>query len=146
MSVRIRHATSDDAPAVVALWSIVFPEYADPAHPQRDPTATIARKLAVGDGRFWIAETIGPDPPRVIGTVMSGYDGVRGWVYSLGVAPDARRLGVGGMLLEHALQELSAAGCPKVNIQVRSGNEAALAFWHARGFIADDVSSLGRRP
>lgn len=145
--VTIRLVTAGDTDAILALWSRVFPEYADPAFPQRDPRASIERKLAFGDGRFWVAvlRTAG-GAERIAGTVMSGYDGHRGWIYSLGVDPEMRRMGIATALAAHAEAELTAAGCPKVNIQVFEGNAQALAFWAARGFAADGVVSLGKRP
>ena len=139
--VAIRPATSADTDAILALWAAVFPEYLDPAFPQRDPRASIERKLAFGDGRFWVAVV----DERIAGTVMSGYDGHRGWIYSLGVDPALRRLGIASALATHAEAELAAAGCPKVNLQVFEGNAVALAFWAARGFAVDGVLSLGKR-
>jgi ribosomal protein S18 acetylase RimI-like enzyme len=135
--------TTTDTDAILALWRVVFPEYTDPAAPQRDPRAAIERKLAFGDGRFWVALLV-PDE-RIVGTVMSGYDGHRGWIYSLGVHPDVQRSGIASALAAHAESELAAAGCPKVNLQVFAGNERALAFWASRGFAADGVLSLGKR-
>ena len=151
--IRIRPATPADTEAILALWAVVFPEYLDPAAPQRDPRAAIERKHAFGDGRFWVAvvdeETAGggegPAGERVVGTVMSGYDGHRGWIYSLGVHPDVRRSGVARALFTHAEAELRAAGCPKVNLQVFAGNDRALAFWASMGFAVDGVLSLGKR-
>ena len=140
-AIAIRRVTDSDTHAVLALWRVVFPEYDDPAATQRDPRAAIARKLAFCDGRFWLAEVGG----RVVGTVMSGYDGHRGWIYSLGVHPDARRAGIASALLAHAEAELAAVGCPKVNLQVFAGNERALAFWVAHGYAVDGVLSLGKR-
>ena len=72
----VRGATPQDAEAIVALWRVVFPEYADPARPQRDPRASVDRKLALGDGLFWLGRIDG----AVIGTAMAGYDGHRGWL------------------------------------------------------------------
>lgn len=140
-SIRIRPVVAADTEAILALWARVFPEYFDPAHPQRDPRASIERKLAFGDGRFWVAVT----GDRIVGTVMSGYDGHRGWIYSLGVDPGSRRSGIASALAAHAEAELVAAGCPKVNLQVFEGNAGALAFWGARGFGVDGVLSLGKR-
>lgn len=144
--VHIRRMTATDTDAVLELWGRVFPEYADPAFPQRDPRASIERKLAFGDGRFWVAvlRAAGGEE-RIAGTVMSGYDGHRGWIYSLGVDPALRRMGIATALAAHAEAELAAAGCPKVNIQVFEGNARALAFWAGRGFAADGVLSLGKR-
>lgn len=137
----VRAVTARDAEAVVELWEVVFPEYADPARPQRDPRANVERKLAFGDGLFWLAERGG----RVVGTAMAGYDGHRGWLYALGVHPEARRAGVGAALLAEAERALARLGCPKVNLQVLSGNAGALAFWRSVGYRPDDVVSFGKR-
>jgi ribosomal protein S18 acetylase RimI-like enzyme len=151
--LRIRPVIAADIEAILALWARVFPEYFDPAYPQRDPRASIERKLAFGDGRFWVAVVAEGGPgaagpgaaERIAGTVMSGYDGHRGWIYSLGVDPALRRTGIASALAAHAEAELAAAGCPKVNLQVFEGNAAALAFWAARGFAVDGVLSLAKR-
>jgi ribosomal protein S18 acetylase RimI-like enzyme len=139
--VKIRRIEPADTEVVVALWRDVFPEYNDPARPQRDPRANIARKLAFDDGLFWLLEVDG----RVVGTAMAGYDGHRGWIYSIGVAPAARRHGHGRRLLVHVEQALRALGCPKINIQVLSGNETALKFWLDAGYAVDNVVGMGRR-
>lgn len=156
-TLAVRRVEPRDVDAVVALWEDVFPEYADPAKPQRAPRANIERKLAWGDGLFWLAEERGGqdaghgedgracEAARPLGTIMAGYDGHRGWIYSLGVRPQARRTGVATALVEQAEAELDRLGCPKVNIQVYAGNEAGLAFWRARGYQEDEVASLGRR-
>lgn len=139
--ILIRPVTAADAERVVALWSVVFPEYGDPTHPQRSPSAAVARKLAFGDGLFWLAESEG----RLVGTAMAGYDGHRGWLYSVGVHPDARGSGIGRMLVEEAERALAALGCPKVNLQVFGANGAAQAFWRSLGYTEDRVVSFGKR-
>jgi ribosomal protein S18 acetylase RimI-like enzyme len=139
--VKIRAVEAADTEAIVALWRVVFPEYDDPARPQRDPRANIARKLAFGDGLFWLLEHDG----MLAGTAMAGYDGHRGWIYSIGVDPVRRRRGLARALLAHAEAELRARGCPKINLQVLSGNAAAGAFWRAAGYRPDDVVSFGKR-
>jgi len=137
----IRRVNANDTEAVVALWREVFPEYNDPTRPQRDPRANIERKLAFGDGLFWLMQI----DTRIVATAMAGYDGHRGWIYSIGVAPDQRRRGHGQALLAHAETQLRALGCPKINIQVLAVNEQALAFWRAAGYQPDHVVSLGKR-
>ncbi len=67
---------------VVALWRFVFGY--DTAH--NAPDLAIDKKLAVDDGLFFVAL----DDGAVIGTVMAGYDGHRGWIYSLAVHPERR--------------------------------------------------------
>ncbi len=139
--VIIRPVTPADTEAVVALWRLVFPEYGDPARPQRDATASLARKLSFGDELFWLAE----QGERVVGSAMAGYDGHRGWLYSVGVHPDARRAGVGRLLVAEAERALAALGCPKVNLQVLVGNREAREFWRRMGYAEDEVVSMGKR-
>jgi hypothetical protein len=139
--MNIRAVTPDDIDAIVDLWTRVFPEYSDPLKPQRDPRSSIERKLAFGDGLFWL----GLQDDRPTGTVMAGYDGHRGWIYSLGVDPASRRSGLGEALVAHAEARLSALGCPKINLQVLDTNSGALAFWQSVGYAPDAVISLGKR-
>jgi ribosomal protein S18 acetylase RimI-like enzyme len=139
VSVHIRAVQAQDTAAVIALWQTVFPEYNDPSKPQRDPAQNIARKLAMQDGLFWLAEQQG----EVVGSVMAGWDGHRGWIYALGVAPAQRKQGIGSQLARHAQQALAARGCPKINLQTRS--ETGVKFWQALGFVDDQVISLGKR-
>lgn len=137
----IREVEERDVEAVVALWRSVFPEYADPAHPHRDARVNVERKLAFGDRLFWLAERDG----ALVGTAMAGYDGHRGWIYSLGVHPDARRAGVGRALVARAERVLAALGCPKVNLQVFTSNEDAARFWRSVGYRRDEVVGFGKR-
>lgn len=139
--IALRPVNPADTEALVTLWRAVFPEYDDPTRPQRDPRANIERKLAFGDGLFWLAER----EATLIGSVMAGYDGHRGWLYSLGVHPAERGRGLGRRLLQHAEQALAQRGCPKINLQVLTQNEGALAFWRSVGYQPDPVMSFGRR-
>jgi ribosomal protein S18 acetylase RimI-like enzyme len=82
---------------------------------------------------------------RLIGAVMVGYDGHRGWVNYLAVHPDHRGRGLGRVLMAAAEQRLVQIGCPKVNLQVRASNQEALAFYRRIGYSVDDVVSMGRR-
>ncbi len=138
---RIRLVREADTEAIVALWHAVFAEYRDASRPHRDPRANIARKIAFGDELFFLADRDG----AVLGTVMAGYDGHRGWIYSLAVDAAERRTGIGRALLVRAEAALQARGCPKVNLQVATQNEGARAFWRAAEYVPDDVISLGRR-
>ncbi|RFU46343.1 GNAT family acetyltransferase [Paraburkholderia sp. DHOC27] len=140
-TLSIRCFDASDTDAVVALWQEAFPEYRDTTRPHRNPHLSIANKMATQPDLFFVAEL----DHRVIGTVMAGYDGHRGWMYSLAVDATQRRLGIGKRLVAHAEAALTARGCPKVNLQVLSAKEEVRAFYEALGYRADAVISLGKR-
>jgi ribosomal protein S18 acetylase RimI-like enzyme len=132
----IRPFAPADGDAVVALW-----EECDLTRPWNDPHKDIARKGRVQPEWFLVA-TVGR---TVVGSAMAGYDGHRGWVNYLAVAPTMRRSGVGRALMGEVERLLGEAGCPKINVVVRRGNDVAVRFYRALGYSVDDVVSLGRR-
>ena len=81
----------------------------------------------------------------VIGTIMAGYDGNRGWLYGVAVRASRHRTGVGATLVRHAEAALRAMGCGKINLQVRTGNEAVVGFYERLGYAVEDRSSMGKR-
>ncbi|OCW27683.1 GNAT family acetyltransferase [Pseudomonas aylmerensis] len=122
---------------VVALWQEAFGY--DTAH--NLPTLAIDKKLAVNDGLFFVAT----DKKVVIGTILAGYDGHRGWLYSVAVHADYRRHGLGSSLVRYAEQALTALGCMKINLQVTSGNEAVAGFYEALGYGVEARISMGKK-
>ena len=129
------YAPADEA-AVVDLWMRVFPD--DP--PRNAPQAVIARKQRVQPDLFLVAEAQG----RILGAVVAGYDGVRGWVHHLAVEPTARGRGVGRRLMDEAERRLASLGCVKLNLQVREGNESAVRFYARLGYAVEERVSLGK--
>ncbi len=140
-NVTIRTFAAADAPAVIALWREVFPEYGDTSRPHRDPYLSIANKLRTQPELFFVAMR----DEAIVGTVMGGFDGHRGWMYSLAVDPRARRLGIGKRLVRHVEAALARLGCPKLNLQILADKPEVLAFYEALGYQCDPVVSLGRR-
>ena len=134
--MKVRAFRRGDADVVVALW-----ERCGLTRSWNDPRQDIDRKLAVADDGFLIGELDG----TVMATVMVGYDGHRGWVNYLAVDPSARGEGNGRDMMAAAEQWLVSRGCPKLNLQVRSTNAQAVAFYDSLGFVRDDVLSLGKR-
>jgi len=134
--MHIRPFQEHDEPAVIALW-----EACGLTRSWNDPRKDVARKLAVQ--REWFL--VGCVDERVVASVMAGYDGHRGWVNYLAVAPDARLKGAGRRLMAEVERLLQAAGCPKLNLQVRTGNAAVLEFYRRIGYAQDEVVSFGRR-
>ena len=96
---------------------------------------------AVDDGLFFVA-LVGE---KLAGTVMAGYDGHRGWIYSLAVAPSAQKLGIGSRLVRHTEEKLIELGCLKVNLQIMEGNEQVRSFYEANGYAVEKRVSMGKR-
>ncbi|MBC9953809.1 GNAT family acetyltransferase [Leucobacter sp. cx-42] len=139
--MHIREFEPDDTDAVVALW-----EAAGLTRSWNDPHRDIERKLQVQPELFLVAEGVtGKNEHAIIGTVMAGYDGHRGWMNYLASSLDARGIGVGRALVEYVEAALFARGCPKVNLQVRSTNAQVVEFYRHLGYEVDDVLSLGKR-
>ena len=122
---------------VVALWQEAFGY--DTAH--NLPMLVIDKKLAVNDGLFFVAT----DKKTVVGTILAGYDGHRGWLYSVAVHADYRRHGLGSSLVRHAEQALTALGCMKVNLQITSGNDGVAGFYEALGYGVEPRISMGKK-
>lgn len=140
--MRIRPYRAADKDAVIALW-----EACGLVRPANDPALDIAIKLLAGGKWLLVAEAssgLGATK-RVVGTVMAGYDGHRGWINYLAVEPKSQRSGIGRALMTEAESVLKAAGCPKINLQVRTSNAAVQGFYEHLGFSVDAVVSMGKR-
>ena len=134
--MQLRHFEREDEPAVVALW-----KECRLTRPWNDPHKDIARKLAVQPELF----LVGIVNDAVIATVMAGYEGHRGWVNYLAVAPAFRGRGFARELMERVEQLLLRRGCPKVSLLVRTSNPEAVAFYRHLGYVQDEAVSLGKR-
>ncbi len=121
--------------AVIALWRDVF-NYPT-AHNR--PELALARKLAVDDLLF-VAVAEG----TVVGTTMAGYDGHRGWLYSVAVHPAWQKRGLGAALVRHAEAALTALGCMKINLQITAGNDAVAGFYERLGYAVEPRISMGK--
>lgn len=77
----------------------------------------------------------------VVGVILSGHDGRRGFIHHMAVAESHRRQGLGTDLLDYALSALKEEGIKKVALLVFNRNEVGNAFWESQGFAArDDVT------
>ncbi len=135
--VDIRACQPGDEPGVIHLWNEVLPDSA----PHNDPNKSLKNKREVDPDLLLVA--IADD--TVVGTVMGGYDGHRGWVYSLAVLPQYRRQGVGSALIRELEARLASRGCLKVNLQVRTSNAAVVEFYQQMGYDIEERLSLGKR-
>jgi len=134
--MQIRAFDPADEQAVIEIW-----RRCDLVRPWNDPAKDIRRKLALRPDLF----LIGVEKDQIVGTVMAGYDGHRGWLNYLAVLPVLQGRGFGRALVAEAERLLRLEGCPKINLQVRTTNRGAVEFYRRIGFIVDDVVSMGKR-
>jgi ribosomal protein S18 acetylase RimI-like enzyme len=134
----IREYGEADCELVLALW-----EAAGIARPWLDLRAEIAEKLRRDRQLFLVAEDDG-EPGVVLGAVMGAYDGRRGWVYHLAVAPEWQRRGIGMALMVALESALAGIGVSKVNLQVRADNVSAVGFYERLGYRDEHLTSMGK--
>jgi ribosomal protein S18 acetylase RimI-like enzyme len=134
--MQLRPFDPRDEQSVIALW-----QECGITRPWNDPVKDIARKLTVQPELFLVGESDGV----VVATAMFGFDGTRGWVHYLAVAPGRQGESLGRAIMTEGERLLTAMGCPKLNLQVRSGNERVIGFYRALGYAPDDTVSLGKR-
>jgi ribosomal protein S18 acetylase RimI-like enzyme len=134
--VEIRQFQETDRAGVLSVWV-----NSGITRPWNNPDKDIDRKVAVDPNGFLVAL----QDSVLVGTVMAGYDGHRGWIQYMAVDPGAQRGGIGRALMDAAVGLLRERGCPKINLQVRRDNEAVVDFYTTLGFVEDDVLSMGFR-
>jgi ribosomal protein S18 acetylase RimI-like enzyme len=134
LSIRtFQHADKSD---VIQLW-----RECNLVVPWNDPATDIEKKINFQPDLFFVGEF----DEKIIATCMAGYEGHRGWINYLAVAPDFRRQGFGRAIMLHAEIKLKELGCPKINLQVRAQNTSVIQFYGSLGFKDDNVTSLGKR-
>lgn len=125
-----------DTESVIALWKQVFSD----KQPHNNPALVINQKLATQPELFFVAEI----DSVIVGTIMAGYDGHRGWLYTVAVNPQYRRRSIGTKLVQHAEKALTAMGCLKINLQVRASNAEVVEFYQKLGYQTDGNISMGK--
>ena len=126
MGFKIREMTIDDYPQVIELWKACegIGLSAD------DSQAGITSYLSRNPGLSFVAEQEG----QVVGAVLVGQDGRRGYLYHLAVEPSHRNRGIGSDLVKASLNALRAMGIRKCHIFVFADNHGALTFWKKSGW------------
>lgn len=132
--IRLRKYQHSDKHSLIQLWQQAFP---DPA-PHNEPHLVLEAKLKV-DNLLFVAEKKG----KIVGSCMAGYDGHRGWLYSVAIDKQTRRQGIGSKLVKHTIRELNKRGCKKVNLQIVASNEHVSAFYQSLGFAIEARISMG---
>lgn len=125
--------TEADIPAAIALWG-----EAGLTRPWNDPDADARRALDAPAATIFAARGNGV----LVGTVMTGHDSHRGWVYYLAVATTFQRQGIARQLMAAAEAWCTTAGMPRLNLMVRAANDPVLGFYARLGYRTSDVLVL----
>lgn len=104
------------------------------------PGVSFDLKIKQGDDLFFVTV----DNDVIVGTVIAGFDGHRGWLYSLAVDLDYQQKGVGSLLVSKALDELQQLGCLKANIQIIGDKISVVDFYTKLGFSIEDRINMGK--
>jgi len=131
--IEIGDLRAEEADAAVALW-----QACGLTRPWNDPHADLALALATPTTTILAGRLDG----ALVATIMTGFDGHRGWVYYLAVSPDHQRAGLGAAMMRAAEAWLREQGAPKLNLMVRGDNLAATGFYEAIGYERSDVIVL----
>jgi ribosomal protein S18 acetylase RimI-like enzyme len=134
--MQIRPFRMDDEAAVVALW-----EQCGLTRPWNDPHKDVSRKLEMQPELFLVGE----EDAAIVATIMAGYEGHRGWINYLAVAPAYRGRGFARALIGRVEEVLLGMGCPKISLLIRSSNPEVMAFYRHIGYAEDDVVTFGKR-
>ena len=135
--MKIRTYEDKDEQSVATLWREALAD----SSPHNDPVTSIQQKIAVDRDLLLVCIMNG----SVVGTVMGGYDGHRGWIYSVAVKLEYRGQGVAADLVRRLEKDLVSRGCSKVNLQVRTSNKKAVAFYQKLGYTVEERVSMGKR-
>jgi ribosomal protein S18 acetylase RimI-like enzyme len=134
--MNIRSFAAGDAQQVVALWREVLFD----GQPHNAPDYSLRLKLAHDTELLVVAEVEG----RIVGAAMGGFDGHRGWIYSVAVRPECQRQGVGRALIARLEELLIERGAPKINLQVRLANDRVVGFYQRLGYVVEPRVSMGK--
>ncbi len=131
---RIREFAPADGDRLRSLWTVAgFRLLAD-------DDDGLARFAARNPGLFLVVH----DGAQIVGSAMGAWDGRRGWLYHVAVAPSHRRLGLATQLVDQVEARLRELGCQRALVMVEAANAGALAFWNTRGYARRETYQLGK--
>jgi ribosomal protein S18 acetylase RimI-like enzyme len=122
---------------VEALWQEAFPNDA----PWNKASAAIPEKMRFQPDLMLVAL----EGRLVVGSVMAGYEGHRGWISRIAVLRAHRHKRIGRTLLSEAESRLAVLGCIKINLQVLETNSAVVQFYEKAGYEIEPRISMSKR-
>jgi len=136
MAIKIYTCTDEHVPGLDALWQECLAD---------DPLWDAGAITPTGQASRPALLLVASDGVNVVGSIMAGYDGHRGWIYALAVLPAYRFDQIATNLVIEAEKQLIAIGCSKINLQIRSSSAHAQQFYKTLGYATEDRISMGKR-
>ncbi|HEY3787376.1 MAG TPA: GNAT family N-acetyltransferase [Urbifossiella sp.] len=137
MVMQIRPLLQTDLDAVIALWQRTEGVGLN----ESDTPARLTAYLSRNPGQSFVARD--PVTSEILGAVLCGNDGRRGYINHLAVAAKARRCGVGKSLVRACLEKQASLDILKCNVFVYAANTAGQEFWEKLGwFTRDDLLTM----
>jgi ribosomal protein S18 acetylase RimI-like enzyme len=121
---------------IAALWREAFPNDA----PWNGASVAIPEKVRFQPDLLLVAL----EGPLLVGSVMAGYEGHRGWISRIAVLQAHRHKRIGRLLLSEAEKRLAALGCLKINLQVIESNSAVVRFYEEAGYEVEPRISMSK--
>ncbi|MDX1959152.1 MAG: GNAT family acetyltransferase [Leptospiraceae bacterium] len=137
MNFQIRTYEDRDELELVSLLQNILPSNSY----HNDPIVSIRNKVKVDKDLLLVALI----DNKIVGTIMGGYDGHRGWIYSLAVSINHRSIGIGKGLVHSIELKLKQLGCLKINLQVVESNKTVISFYQKLGFEIEERISMGKK-
>lgn len=134
--IHIEELRDSQIPAVVQLWHDT-----GLTRPWNDPAADARQALATETATVLVIEEEG----EIIAFALVGFDGHKGWVYYVAVAPGQQGRGLGRIIMDAAAQWLGRFDAVELMLLVREGNEQVEGFYKSLGFERDEVFVMARR-
>ena len=127
---------SEHLPGVDALWKDAFPNDA----PWNTAAVAVPEKVSFQPGLLFVAI----ESDTIVGSIMVGYDGHRGWISRIAVLASHRNFGIGQALIAVGERHLADLGCTKVNLQVVESNAGVVSFYEQAGYQIEKRISMSK--
>lgn len=132
----IKYNNQEHRKRVISIWKEIFGY--EKIH--NEPSLVIDKKIEYSDGLFFVAIV----DNKIIGTIIGGYDGHRGWIYLLAVLEKYRKKGIGKLLVEYLEREFKKLNCQKINLQIHDSNKEVAEFYKKLGYEVEERISMGK--
>jgi ribosomal protein S18 acetylase RimI-like enzyme len=137
MQIEIAPFTIDSYETVLALWQ----QCEGVGLSDADSRESIHAYINRNPGMSFVATADG----TLVGAILAGHDGRRGYIHHLAVRPDWRRQGIGRRLVERCLTILRDSGIKKCHIFIFSNNADGIAFWKSVGWTSrSDIQVISK--